>query len=234
MSNGSNDRPGPPSPSPNATDRRRSSFSTGALADLFTRPSNANHNGPQAYPGPITTAAVQAQSRRLSLTTLGLSGSQGQASPFNTIRDRKQSFSSASSASAVDESPFEEEDRSTPALATQTNQFARRLSFGARALRDRQNSGSASNANGRPSVDKSTLPPPTTKGRAEGYNFADSMRSRAERGSMSGRPHSPPGRMHERAKSVAIMEPPKEMPKASPKIPDAFQERILKGDFYMD
>jgi hypothetical protein len=32
------------------------------------------------------------------------------------------------------------------------------------------------------------------------------------------------------------MEPPvKEMPKAKePKVPDYFQERILKGDFYMD
>jgi hypothetical protein len=39
---------------------------------------------------------------------------------------------------------------------------------------------------------------------------------------------------HHRAKSMAAMEPPvKEMP-AQPKAPDAFQERILKGDFYMD
>jgi hypothetical protein len=39
---------------------------------------------------------------------------------------------------------------------------------------------------------------------------------------------------HQRAKSVAIMEPPvREMPK-QPKQPDAMQERILKGDFYMD
>ena len=37
-----------------------------------------------------------------------------------------------------------------------------------------------------------------------------------------------------RAKSVATMEPPvREMPKEQ-KRPDHFQERILKGDFYMD
>jgi hypothetical protein len=42
------------------------------------------------------------------------------------------------------------------------------------------------------------------------------------------------GNGHQRAKSVAIMEPPaREMPK-QPKVPDAMQERILKGDFYMD
>jgi len=71
----------------------------------------------------------------------------------------------------------------------------------------------------------------------EGYNFAENLRNRAERTSMSGtnpihsQPQPPP---HQRAKSVAIMEPPvREMPK-QPKVPDAMQERILKGDFYMD
>ena len=43
-----------------------------------------------------------------------------------------------------------------------------------------------------------------------------------------------PTRDHQRAASVAAVEPPvKEIPKAS-KAPDHFQERILKGDFYMD
>jgi hypothetical protein len=35
------------------------------------------------------------------------------------------------------------------------------------------------------------------------------------------------------APSHSAPEPPKEMPK-SPRAPDHFQERILKGDFYMD
>ena len=71
----------------------------------------------------------------------------------------------------------------------------------------------------------------------EGYSFAENLRTRAERTSMSGakpmhmHTQHPP---HQRAKSVAIMEPPvREMPK-QPKVPDAMQERILKGDFYMD
>jgi hypothetical protein len=69
----------------------------------------------------------------------------------------------------------------------------------------------------------------------EGYNFAENLRNRAERTSMSSTHpiHSQPP-PHQRAKSVAIMEPPvREMPK-QPKVPDAMQERILKGDFYMD
>ena len=76
----------------------------------------------------------------------------------------------------------------------------------------------------------------TSSSTGEGYNFAENLRSRAERGSMSGAPPmlSPGGGTHQRAKSVAIMEPPaREMPK-QPKVPDAMQERILKGDFYMD
>ena len=38
-----------------------------------------------------------------------------------------------------------------------------------------------------------------------------------------------------RQQSVAVMESPiKEMPKQPKAAPDSFQERILKGDFYMD
>lgn len=69
----------------------------------------------------------------------------------------------------------------------------------------------------------------------QGFDFAENLRTRAERSSVTGAsaaPQSPP--LHQRAKSVTVMEPPvQEMPK-QPKRPDAFQERILKGDFYMD
>jgi hypothetical protein len=65
-------------------------------------------------------------------------------------------------------------------------------------------------------------------------NFAENLRSRAERGSISGPPPMMGVPSHQRAKSVAVMEPPiREMPK-QPRQPDAMQERILKGDFYMD
>lgn len=71
----------------------------------------------------------------------------------------------------------------------------------------------------------------------EGYNFAENLRTRAERGSISGgiQPmQNMNAQQHHRAKSVTVMEPPaREMPK-QPKVPDAMQERILKGDFYMD
>lgn len=72
----------------------------------------------------------------------------------------------------------------------------------------------------------------------EGFNWSDNFRTRAERNSVVGQAGvgggSPGG--HARAKSVAVMEPPiDEMPKARPpQRPDYFQERILKGEFYMD
>ncbi|KAF2854893.1 hypothetical protein T440DRAFT_245651 [Plenodomus tracheiphilus IPT5] len=294
MSNGSHS---PPLHSPAATDRRRASVTGQTFQDLFGRSNSyvGQQAGSQSYSGPITSAAVNAQRRRLSLTTIGLSASPGQTSPFTNPRTRTESISSANSGS-VDESPFED-DYAPSASATSSNPatpFARRLSFGARALRDvRQGSGSVGNPNGRPSIHKASSPP-TGRGRGlsslshslpstssllhplspsgtsrrslsishlwsstiteqpevsfedysltpsstgEGYNFADNLRTRAERGSISGPPPgllSPNGVSHQRAKSVTIMEPPaREMPK-QPKVPDAMQERILKGDFYMD
>ncbi|OCL11358.1 hypothetical protein AOQ84DRAFT_192067 [Glonium stellatum] len=230
----SSDRNSPPLPSA-ATDRRRSSIAGQTFQDLFGRNSSIS-GGPNttpAYPGPITSAAAQAQRRRLSLTTIGLSASPNQTSPFSSVRSRAESISSANSGS-VDESPFED-DPAPSASSVPNTPFARRLSFGARALRDvRTSNGNIGNSNGRPSVDKS-LSPPTAKGRGEGYNFAENLRSRAERSSISGaNPLPSPTIQHHRAKSVTVMEPPaREMPKAA-KVPDAFQERILKGDFYMD
>ncbi|KAJ4338974.1 hypothetical protein N0V95_007919 [Ascochyta clinopodiicola] len=218
MSSGSNS---PPHVSPGPTDRRRASITGQTFHDLFGRQGSysGQQGGRPAMSGPITTAAVNAQQRRLSLTTIGLSASPGQTSPFlSNPRTRTESLSSVNSGS-VDESPFED-DYAPSASAPGSNPatpFARRLSFGARALRDvRQGSGSVGNPNG------------------EGYNFAENLRSRAERGSISGPSPMLSAPTHQRAKSVAIMEPPvREMPK-QPKQPDAMQERILKGDFYMD
>jgi hypothetical protein len=68
-----------------------------------------------------------------------------------------------------------------------------------------------------------------------GFDFAENMRLRAERSSVSaasGPQPSPP--IHQRAKTMSTTEPPaREMPK-QPKVPDPIQERMLRGDFYMD
>ncbi|KAF4122421.1 hypothetical protein GMORB2_7413 [Geosmithia morbida] len=84
----------------------------------------------------------------------------------------------------------------------------------------------------------------------QGFNWSEQLRSRAESAVSSGpRPSfsmaSSPSRasfsaVHDRAKSVSDM-PPAPVQAQAPqtaqqkhKKPDAFQERILKGDFYMD
>jgi len=190
--------------SPSASGRRRSSF-----VDLFaSRPVMPQPNAP----------------RRLSITTMGLSTANNQSStPYSALRGRTESISSANS-NSVDESPFEDEPSATFSPTTATSPFARRMSFGAKAL----------NGNPRSAAGGSS----PQAGQNEGFDFAENMRQRAERGSLSSASSnfaqlnpSPP---HQRSKSIASVETaPRELPKQQ-KGPDAFQERILKGDFYMD
>ena len=282
---------------------RRSSFAGQTFADLFgggrssvSKPAAENNSPPPTsqLPGPISQAAQQAQRRRLSLTTLGLSGSPNQTSPFNSIRGRGDSIGSASANSgSIDESAIAEDDGPSAQQNSGSmppSPFARRTSFGARALRDiRGNSfggGGGGGGPGSPGQNGTRSPPASSKaahngmtssreakGRGlslapapshrilshshaavdhvltltstagpsgEGFNWSDNFRTRAERTSIaaqgSGSPPVGGGNNHSRAKSVAVMEPP---PAAPPKPkeqkrPDHFQERILKGDFYMD
>ncbi|TKA70289.1 hypothetical protein B0A55_06738 [Friedmanniomyces simplex] len=219
-----------PQPSPRV---RRSSFAGQTFADLFgtnrPRPSvDTGNNSPpnQQYTGPISQAAAQAQRRRMSLTTLGLSGSpEGTGSRLNAFRGRQDSISSANSGS-IDESAIEDEPAPRDPTSTPVTPFARRMSFGARALRDVRNSSSGGQSGGGTGQN----------GSADFWN--ENMRNRAQRTSIAGQADtampSPPRSAHARAVSVATMEAPiREMPK-EPQRPDHFQERILKGDFYMD
>jgi hypothetical protein len=86
-----------------------------------------------------------------------------------------------------------------------------------------------------------------------GFNWSEQLRSRAEstvssgpRPSFSfgsglsasppraGPPPAPTSPRHDRAKSVSDMPAPPAQPPRPRAKPDPFQERILKGDFYMD
>ena len=251
MSNENSSPQSPPSPS-----ARRASFTSQRLSGLFSKPSGNAATGTSAYPGSIATAAanVQAQQRRrLSISSLGLSGSPTQPSPFGNTRNRRESHSSG--APSLDENAVEDDD-AAPSTSP-TSPFVRRMSFGARALRD-INAG-VGTSNGRPSVISAS--PPSVKGRGlcsklanlpeflvtvtniitiagEGYNWSDQLRSRAQRStSVTSPPNSAPpasATEHQRSNTVAA---PEQSPKTAPparKVPDAFQERILKGDFYID
>ncbi|KAL8737479.1 MAG: hypothetical protein Q9181_001639 [Wetmoreana brouardii] len=222
-----------PPPTPTSPSARRASFSPG---QLFGRGPNTGNGGTTAYPTPIATAAANAQAqqrRRLSITSLGLSGSPTQASAF--VRARQGSLSSSTSNNtSVNDSAIEEGD-AAPMSTSPTSPFARRMSSGARALRDvRTGSGSA---NGRSSTVSSNAP--SVKGRGEGYDWAEQLRSRAGRSSsITSPPTSAPAVSTRERQAATAPTPPVEVPRKPPpkqdRVPDHFQERILKGDFYMD
>ncbi|KAJ5472427.1 hypothetical protein N7530_006428 [Penicillium desertorum] len=233
---------------PQADNRRR----RGSIADIFSKPSN---------PPNAQGANQQSNQRRLSITTLGLSGSPTQASPFSGNRNfRRGSLSSSMGSNVPAEDALEDEQ----ATGTSPNsQFGRRVSFGAQALRDAR-TGSIGNGRNYPppsAVSQPRSPPAgsailTTRSSAststspqnersnasrrplgEGFNWSEALRSRAERAPSLGGPVSPQAAQrssgHQRAASIASMEQPsREMPR-QPKQnkPDFFQEKILRGDF---
>ncbi|KAF7856827.1 hypothetical protein EAF04_009590 [Stromatinia cepivora] len=275
--NGSTTPPNEPSSRP-----RRGSITAQTFTNIF-RSNSTSAGGPVGpFPGSISTAANQDHKRRVSISTLGLSGaspSQSSAFPFG---GRRGSVSTTASES-IDESAIDDEEG--PARSTPTTPFTRRMSFGAQALRTVRTGNGSPGSNGRTSsYTTSTLPPilagsqgggritpPRTQSQQAstqskprtpsdfasarpgegGFNWSEQLRSRAEsQVSQSQRPvisTSPPNNqrfhvpMHERAKSIGDAPspptsaiPPAAPPKPARKQPDAFQERILKGDFYMD
>ncbi|PBP25788.1 hypothetical protein BUE80_DR003213 [Diplocarpon rosae] len=274
---------------------RRGSFTTQTFSNIFgggaINRSNSTSGGPTPlFPGPIITAAAQDQRRRMSLNTVGLSGtSPTQASPF-PFGGRRGSVSTANS-EAIDENAIDDDEG--PGRSNPTTPFTRRMSFGAQALRSVRGSVSSPGTAGRaPSYATAPLPSipsgprssrissgsggggvtPIPQNQANqasmqsksrtasdspvsarpgvegtgGFNWSEQLRSRAESSvSQTQRPIFPisphnakPLPVHERAKSVSEMPAPPATvapaPRPERKKPDAFQERILKGDFYMD
>lgn len=136
-------------------------------------------------------------------------------------------MSTNSNSDSIDESAIEEDEGQIGAKTAPTTPFVRRMSFGAPTVRGYR-------AGGSPGNDQS------------GFNWSEQLRSRAESSVSGARPSfslasSPPrgSVQHDRAKSVSDMpQPPVQVPAPKPqperRKPDAFQERILKGDFYMD
>ncbi|KAH7171169.1 hypothetical protein EDB81DRAFT_192743 [Dactylonectria macrodidyma] len=279
---------------------RRGSITQAALTNLFQR----GNSVPTGSGFPPQSNSMDANRRRLSVTTLGLSGtSPSSAQPF-AIRRGSMSTNSNNSDS-IDESAIEDDDMWSNAARTAPNTpFVRRMSFTGPAMRTARPGGSPGNGNnptsppsslsrrqtqsgqkssrvGAPSQGSSisaawsavgrrasTILPASSLPQAsntkyprapsdnypsrpdqQGFNWSEQLRSRAESSVTSTRPSfsfasgSPPrgNSMHDRAKSVSEMpmpQPPVQAAAVRPKQerpkPDAFQERILKGDFYMD
>ncbi|KAK7743432.1 hypothetical protein SLS62_010576 [Diatrype stigma] len=192
---------------PNGSANRRGSVASAALSNLFQR-SNSTSAGSVQARDMATAAAARDQRRRLSVTTLGLSGTSPQ-SATSTFGLRRGSVSTTASES-IDENAVDDEET---AKAIPNTPYSRHLSFGAQAMQ----------RNLRPSPAS-----PGTNGHRHGFGAGVST--------------SPPrgNAPHDRAKSVSDMPaPPQQAAAMKPKQserpkPDHFQERILKGDFYMD
>ncbi|KAF3942121.1 hypothetical protein ABW19_dt0205915 [Dactylella cylindrospora] len=102
----------------------------GSITEYFRPPQ------PSAYPGPITTAAAQANHRRRMSYSGGLTGTSPTPAWFGSYGARRGSVGSISStaSSPIDNDTTNEEK--SPVEGPSSGSFARRLSFGARALRD--------------------------------------------------------------------------------------------------
>jgi len=235
----SNGRPSDPISVPESDTRTGRS----SIADLFSKrdsPAAANHAN---------------QPRRLSVTTLGLSGSPTQASTFGNRGIRQGSISS-SWGSVPNDDALGEDVEGSPLGATPSSPLGRRVSFGAQALREAR-TGSIGNGRYPPGSSSTTASSPKSRSSAsaskspqdessnasrrlgEGFNWSEALRSRAERGPSISGPISPQNPSaarpsgHQRAASIASMEyPAREIPKQPKQIkPDFFQEKILRGDF---
>ncbi|KAI1333221.1 hypothetical protein F5Y16DRAFT_6706 [Xylariaceae sp. FL0255] len=260
---------------------RRGSVASAAFSNLFHRSNSisagtANGTARES----VSSAVARDQRRRLSVTTLGLSGTSPSAStPFGL---RRGSISTTNSDS-IDENAVEDDES---AKLPPTSPFARRVSFGAQAMRNIR-TGQSSPGSGRPAQSprrtsstvtrqpsSGALPSASTLSRRmstsqasntlpartpsdmlsarsdNGYNWTEQLRSRAE-SSVAGQrpsfgqpptPGSPPRgpSQYDRARSISEMPAPPRQPEVmKPKQPerqkpDPMQERILKGDFYMD
>lgn len=140
-------------PSSPGADRRRSSFT-----DMFVpRPSagtQASSYSPPTMNSSTTAGNARNNRRGMSITTLGLSGgSPNHNSPLTAFAKQRRASVASSSASgspefrnSFEDSAVIEEDTQTgvPTNTPATPSFARRVSFGAQALRDVRSPGAAS------------------------------------------------------------------------------------------
>ncbi|PYH29388.1 uncharacterized protein BO87DRAFT_181199 [Aspergillus neoniger CBS 115656] len=136
----SNDRSTSPiSVPPPSSRQRRASLASGiSFSDYLSRSGSQGAAGAPPSSMANTVAGSQPNhGRRLSITTLGLSGSPTQTSPFGPRHIRHGSISSSvGSNSANPEEAVVEDNENGPPNATPSSPFTRRLSFGAQALRD--------------------------------------------------------------------------------------------------
>jgi hypothetical protein len=213
---------------------RRGSFTSNTFSALFGRSNSVPGSPPASHSHP--TPAAAAQPRRMSITTLGLSGNSPiqPQSPFFP-RNRRESISTAGSDS-IDESAIEDDEGTSHSVPT--TPFARRMSFGTQAMFSGRPGGNSGSTGRTPSTSLPSIPDKASSSSAkytqasiklktrtpsdfsstrsgEGLNWSEQFRSRAE--SAVSRPSFSTGTnpgisksagAHDRAKSVSDMPVP--------------------------
>ncbi|KEF52542.1 uncharacterized protein A1O9_11384 [Exophiala aquamarina CBS 119918] len=255
------DQGAPASPPPN---RRRAS-----IVDMFNPRSHSTTAAMSSSPPSAAVPANPAPHHRrgASITSLGLTTNpSNQSSPYSAFARQRRASIATSSASGSpefrnsfgDEPAVIEEDDQTQATIQPpaSPSFARRVSFGAQALRDVKGGGGSPSASGggrRPSSSLFTLDENsenatpsrkvasgTAKTAGEGFNWSEAIRDRTRRSPSfsSGNPFSSHS-TRPRSASISNPAPPKEITKPAEsmskmKKPDHLGERMLRGDFMMD
>lgn len=133
--------------------QRRGSITQAALSNLFQRGPPTGSSGPP-FSGQPGTGLADPQRRRLSVTTLGLSGASASGASALGIRRGSMSTNSNNSDS-IDESAIEEDDFSGAPRTAPTTPFVRRMSYGGSAMRGYRPAGSPGNGNPSPSSSSS-------------------------------------------------------------------------------
>lgn len=150
-----------------ATAHRRSSITQAALSNLFQRGPSSGSTGPPFPNG----GSNDSQRRRLSITTIGLSGT----SPTNTATFMRRGSLSTSSDS-IDENAIEDEDGPFGGSRTAPNTpFVRHMSFGGNStMRGYRQGGSPGNGN------NPTSPPSSQLGRSHSGHRSQRLPSQSQ------------------------------------------------------
>ncbi|KAJ5528012.1 hypothetical protein N7513_012171 [Penicillium frequentans] len=218
----SNDRSTSPINVPASDSRpRRGSVASGLpFTDLFSK---------NNQPAKETNAQTGQGQRRLSITTLGLSGSPTQTSAFGNMSLRRGSLSSSWGSAPNEDAVAEDAEGGLPKLPICPAGNGRIPPSLPTARPTARSPASTATS---PQDERSNV----SRRVGEGFNWSEALRSRAERAPSLGGPASPQSARqshHQRAASIASMEQPiGEIPKQpKQKKPDFFQEKILRGDF---
>jgi hypothetical protein len=207
---------------------RRGSVGNAVFSSLFQR-NGSTATGSSSVIPPAAANMNDAQRRRLSVSTLGLGASPTSSSaPYHFRR-----ASTSTNSESIDECAVDEEDTGSPGSAKNTPSTPfRRMSMGGPPRNFRNGSIAADQGQFAWSEQLRNRAESSVSGPKPSFSFANGFGNSPPRGNSM---------QADQPKAAAEMPaPPAQSPPAPrPKQPerrkpDAFQERILKGDFYMD